>query len=56
MSKGKKLVKKHNKEQLSAFIDGETSELEELSLSRSLSQGEGLIDLWISRKYAILQA
>ena len=41
-------MKNTTKEQLSAFIDGETSELEELSLSRSLSQGEGLIDLWIS--------
>ena len=48
MVKGKKLVKNTTKEQLSAFIDGETSELEELSLSRSLSQGQGLIDLWIS--------
>ena len=48
MVKGKKLVKNTTKEQLSAFLDGETSELEELSLSRSLSQGEGLIDLWIS--------
>ena len=41
-------MKNTTKEQLSAFIDGETSELEELSLSRSLSQGQGLIDLWIS--------
>ena len=48
MITGKKLVKNTTKEQLSAFLDGETSELEELSLSRSLSQGEGLIDLWIS--------
>ena len=48
MVKGKKLVKNTTKEQLSAFIDGETSQLEELSLSRSLSQGQGLIDLWIS--------
>ena len=41
-------MKNTTKEQLSAFMDGETSELEELSLSRSLSQGQGLIELWIS--------
>ena len=41
-------MKNTTKEQLSAFIDGETSELEELSLSRSLSQGEDLIDPWVS--------
>ena len=41
-------MKNTTKEQFSAFLDGETSELEELSLSRSLSQGEDLIDPWIS--------
>ena len=41
-------MKNTTKEQLSAFIDGETSEFEELSLSRSLSQGEDFIDSWTS--------
>ena len=41
-------MKNTTKEQFSAFIDGETSELEELALSRSLSQGDDLIDSWIS--------
>ena len=36
------------KEQLSAFMDGETNEIEEHSLSRSLSQGDSLIKAWIS--------
>ena len=41
-------MKNTTKEQFSAFIDGETSEFEELSLSRSLSQGEDFIDPWTS--------
>ena len=41
-------MKNTTKEQFSAFIDGETSEFEELSLSRSLSQGEDFIDSWTS--------
>ena len=41
-------MKNITKEQFSAFIDGEASELEELSLSRSLCQGDDLIDSWIS--------
>ena len=41
-------MKNTTKEQFSAFIDGEASELEELSLSRSLSKGDNLIDSWIS--------
>ena len=41
-------MKNKTKEQLSAFLDGETSEIEEHSLSRSLSQGDALLDSWIS--------
>jgi len=41
-------VKNTTKEQLSAFLDGETNEIEEHSLSRSLSQGDSLIKAWIS--------
>ena len=41
-------MKNTTKEQLSAFLDGETNEIEEHSLSRSLSQGDSLIKAWIS--------
>ena len=41
-------MKNTTKEQLSAFMDGETNEIEEHSLSRSLSQGDSLIKAWIS--------
>ena len=41
-------MKNTTKEQLSAFLDGETNEIEERSLSRSLSQGDALIKSWIS--------
>ena len=41
-------MKNTTKEQLSAFLDGETTEIEEHSLSRSLSQGDSLIKAWIS--------
>ena len=41
-------MKNTTKEQLSAFLDGETNEIEEHSLSRSLSQGDYLIKAWIS--------
>ena len=41
-------MKNTTKEQLSAFLDGETNEIEEHSLSRSLSQGDALINSWIS--------
>ena len=41
-------MKNTTKEQLSAFLDGETTEIEEHSLSRSLYQGDSLIKTWIS--------
>ena len=41
-------MKNKTKEQLSAFMDGETNEIEEHSLSRSLSQGDSLIKSWTS--------
>ncbi|MFL2504429.1 MAG: RseA family anti-sigma factor [Candidatus Azotimanducaceae bacterium] len=41
-------MKNTTKEQLSAFLDGETTEIEEHLLSRSLSQGDSLIKAWIS--------
>ena len=41
-------MKNTSKEQLSAFLDGETNEREEHSLSRSLFQGDALLDSWIS--------
>ena len=41
-------MKNTTKEQLSAFLDGETNEIEEQSLSRSLFQGDTLLDSWVS--------
>ena len=41
-------MKNKTKEQFSAFLDGETTEIEEHSLSRSLSQGDALLDSWVS--------